>query len=414
MVSLWGGFAVSLIDQVWNGRRVLTGLAASLAVCCAAGPQAFAHNALGVRHTSARGGAASQVEINRAAITARNLMRYYYAPSVNLYHPNYPLTASDNEYSYLWPYTEVVAGLGALVAVDPRNSVLQKELVRSTSGFQAYWATEPGPPSYDSGVVQFGGGTKFYDDNEWVGMDYVSAYHDLHNPVYLAKAETVFRFVQSGWSNTLGGGIYWEQGASVKNTCSNGPGAVLAMQLYAITHRPSYMAWAKKILAWTKSKLYNPVTGLYWDHINSDGSVNTDMWSYNTGSVIQANVLLFDATHQKAYLHTALTLASASLNFFGRWNAQAHVRVFPDTPWFNVILLRSYMALYRADPKAGAQYVRAMRNSINYAWVHDRNKKGLFGDDWSGQTQQSNTPSLLTQSAMVEAYSLLATLPEKL
>ncbi|RYE90149.1 MAG: hypothetical protein EOO37_03625 [Cytophagaceae bacterium] len=40
-----------------------------------------------------------------------------------------------------------------------------------------------------------------------VGIDFMEAYFNTKNPVYLRRAEGVFAFIVSGWNDDLGGGV---------------------------------------------------------------------------------------------------------------------------------------------------------------------------------------------------------------
>ena len=52
-------------------------------------------------------------------------------------------------------------------------------------------------------------------------------------------------------------------------------------------------------------------------------------------------------------------------------------------------------------------YLDSFSKSLDYAWGHARDEKGLFNTDFSGKTQD-NRRWLLTQAAMVEMYARLA------
>ncbi len=67
--------------------------------------------------------------------------------------------------------------------------------------------------------------TAFYDDNVWLGIDFCDIYEATGDKKYLAEAEMIWKFIESGTDDVLGGGIYWcEQQKHSKNTCSNAPG----------------------------------------------------------------------------------------------------------------------------------------------------------------------------------------------
>jgi predicted alpha-1,6-mannanase (GH76 family) len=307
----------------------------------------------------------------------------------------------------------MVAALNALARMPDGGAAYREDLVRALDGADQYWSSSGRPPGYASGLTtKNGGGRKFYDDNEWMGLELVEAYRTLKDPKYLQKAQDVFRFVISGWSDELGGGIYWREWKDgdpppTKNTCSNGPAAVLAMKLYEETKDPAYLEWAQRILDWVV-KLRTP-DYVYWDHLNSDGSINKGAFTYNVGTVLEANALLYKATGEKRYLEEARKLADGSLAHFAKRDASAGLAFYPKTPWFNVVLFRGYIELYRVDPEKKKKYIEAMRSNVLYAWEHARDSKGLFSKDWSGKTGIGEAHKrLLDKAPMVEFYALLA------
>lgn len=132
-----------------------------------------------------------------------------------------------------------------------------------------------------------------------------------------------------------------------KNTCSNGPGVLVALQLYQATKNKAYLDTAIKIFDCTKEKLQAPST-LYYDNIRTkDGSISKPILSYNTGTMLQANIYLYEITGDKKYLQEANVMADSSLVFF-----YAHDK-FRDGFWFNAVLLRAYQHLlkYNSDKK---------------------------------------------------------------
>jgi hypothetical protein len=106
-------------------------------------------------------------------------------------------------------------------------------------GLRRYWDGRSQPPGYDS-YVRFrlgGGGDKFYDDNEWVGLELLRIHHLIGNPDVFNRARQVFDLVVSGWdddsSHPAPGGIFWTQApwSQDRNTVSNAPGAELGLRL---------------------------------------------------------------------------------------------------------------------------------------------------------------------------------------
>ena len=75
--------------------------------------------------------------------------------------------------------------------------------------------------------------------------------------------------------------------------------------------------------------------------------------------------------------------------------------------WFTAVMLRGFIELYEIDHNK--IYLNSFKKSLDYAWEHARDEKGLFNTDFTGSSQD-NRKWLLTQAAMVEMYARLATI----
>ncbi len=246
-----------------------------------------------------------------------------------------------------------------------------------------------------------------------MGLELLRAYRLLGDPAYLSGADAALRFALSGWSEAMGGGIYWRQGdGGTKNTCSNAPAAVLALLMHQETGDASCLDWALRILDWLRG-LRPPGGGPYWDNLTQAGTgtvVDQRTFTYNTGTVIHANALLYAITGEAKYLQEARALAGASSDFFAPRLGPDQPRLFPATPWFNAILLRGYLALEAVDPGSGGAAVEVVREYLEHAWGNARGADGLFGPDPSGRTRRDDPNRwLLDQAGMVELFALMGT-----
>jgi predicted alpha-1,6-mannanase (GH76 family) len=235
------------------------------------------------------------------------------------------------------------------------------------------------------------------------------AYRTTGDEGYLAKARAMWDFAISGWSDDLGGGIYWKEGdPSSKNTCSNGPAAVLAMLLFEETGEQSYLDWAVRILDWL-GQLKDPATGVYNDNLRADGTTDFAKYTYNAGTPLHANALLYRHTGEERFLSEARDLAASSLETFAPTELDG-VRVFPDDPWFNSILLRGYVALAEVESEPDWRYVDAMLAFTRLGWATARDADGLLAPDWSGRAPAVDRYWLLDQTPIVEFAATAARL----
>ena len=250
--------------------------------------------------------------------------------------------------SFLWPYSGMMSGCVAMYQAtgDKKyKKILEKRIL---PGLEQYWDGERLPACYQSYPAKYGQHGRYYDDNIWIALDYCDYYRLTHKADYLKKAIALYEYIYSGWSDELGGGIFWcEQQKEAKHTCSNAPSTVLGVKLYRLTKDKKYLDKAKETYAWTRKHLCDPDDFLYWDNINLKGKVSKDKYAYNSGQMIQAGVLLYEETGDKDYLRDAQKTAAGTDAFF-RSKADKKdpsVKVHKDMSWFNVILFRGFKAL---------------------------------------------------------------------
>ncbi len=351
----------------------------------------------------------NSLDQERAMNSYSMLVEQFAIPDTSLFREFSQKRLGDRTASYLWPYSGVVSAVAAMEKT-PGGEIYQGELKRLLDGFELYYSKNSRLHIYDSYLASEGGGDKFYDDNQWVGLVFSDAYRIFKDPKYLEASQEIFDYSVSGWSDDLEGGIYWRQNDTrTKNVCSNGPAAAQAVMLYQDTHQQKYLDWAVRIMSWLE-RLKSPQSGVYWDNISTaDGSIDRSTYTYNTGAPLQALAMLYTATGKTEYLDEARSLAASSYEHFARDDRGTGMRMFPDTPWFNVVLMRGYLALYQADPAKDRTYVDAMKQNLDYAWAHARKPDGSFSPDWSGKTgRPDNRTWILDQAAMVELYALIA------
>ncbi len=314
-----------------------------------------------------------------------------------------PPAPEDRAVSTLWPFSAAFSALNALCAL-PGGAAYERPRAQFLSTLEKYWDGLRSPAAYESYPEEFGGGDRFYDDNMWIALDFLDAFDATRAPAYLEKAKTLFTFILSGWSDELGGGIFWcEQKRETKNTCSNGPAVVLALRLYQETHGPSYLEWGKRIYDWTRQKLQAP-SGVFWDNVNLAGVVDTRTYTYNTGTMIHSAALLYQATQDRSYLDQGRRMAEAAFLHFTQPGPEG-IRFYGDRdPWFTAVLFRGYDALSRID--GDSRYVASVIENIDYAWTHGRDTNGLLSRDWSGRSREDATRKwLLDELGNVELYA---------
>ncbi len=160
-------------------------------------------------------------------------------------------------------------------------------------------------------------------------------------------------------------------------------------------------------LQWTKDNLCDPSDYVYWDNKSLNGHIAKSKYTYNSGQMIQAGVLLYKATGERQYLEDAQKTAKGVFSYFVKLRKikNREIPFYVDSPWFNVILYRGLKALFEVDHNA--TYIKVMEEDADYAWSHDRDKNGLFSKDWTGE-KQDKYKWLLDNACMVELYAELS------
>jgi Glycosyl hydrolase family 76 len=298
--------------------------------------------------------------------------------------------------AHAWPYSQALAATIAMADVPRRGRLYLREAGRRVSGLSSYLGSRG---AYAS--ILGSRGDLYYDDNEWIALDLLNWYDLRRSRAALRRAGRVFRIIVGTWdsdpTHACPGGIPWTSAAGNddRNTVTTVTGALLGLRLYDVTHDASQLNWSKQMLTWASACLLAP-DGLYWDHLGPDGSRDETHWSYNQGTAIGANVLLYKLTGDAAALRSAERLADASLAYFDRT---------PDgtePPYFLAILFRNLLDLAAIDEDG--DYRAAAQGYADAAWdaAHDP-QSGLFRFHGSQPVQ------LLEQAAMVQIYAALAT-----
>mgnify|MGYP000151093159 CR=1 FL=1 len=276
-------------------------------------------------------------------------------------------------------------------------------------GLDLYWDSTRIPHCYQSYPAFAGHNDRYYDDNDWVAIDFCDYYERTGDKEYLEKAIQLHDYIYSGWSEELGGGIYWcEQKKESKNTCSNAPGSVFALKLFKATQDSSYFEKGKSLYEWTKATLQDTTDCLYFDNMRLDGEIGRAKFAYNSGQMMQAAALLYQITKQKSYLEDAQNIAEAChKHFFTQFTSpdgQTFQLLKKGNIWFTAVMLRGFIELYQIDHNK--TYLTDFQRSLDYAWHHARDERGLFQTDWSG-TDKNEKKWLLTQAAFIEMYGRL-------
>jgi hypothetical protein len=346
------------------------------------------------------------VNAERAKVAFEVMQKTYYIPGSGLYQ--------GEPFSFLWPFSQALAATVSMANIPTLKSSFGPELRARLIGLKSYLDLDnSGLPegtftstlaAYDGTVAppEGPGGTKYYDDNAWIGIELARIYEQNHEAAILGGAEAIMAFEMAGWDTTPGiacpGGIPFSNSAEgiERNTVTNAPTAELALQLYRLTGNAQYLQFAEMAYEWVRACLTEP-NGLYADHIGLRGKIEPTEWSYNQGAMIGAGVLLYQATHNSAYLFQARQTAKAAIGYY------TSERLGQENPFFVSVYFRNmlYLDSVTHDPPG----TKLVQGYVNYAWEHLRLSDNVFvfGSPASAQ--------LLVQAAVVQDYALLSSSP---
>jgi hypothetical protein len=348
----------------------------------------------------------------RALVAFQAMQQRYYVAGSGLYE--------GEPFSYLWPFSQALAATVSMAFIPGiENPAIEKpgtpvsfprELQARLAGLNTYLDTDNSDsegaftstlPAFDGTVAPpvGPGGAKYYDDNDWVGIELARLYKLTHSASVLGSAEAIMAFEMAGWQTNpqlpCAGGIPFTNSPENgdRNTVTTAPAAELAVQLYEITANVQYLQFAEMAYQWVRSCLLAP-SGLYADHIGAQGIVEPALWSYNQGTMIGAGTLLYQATGNGEFLFEARQTATAALAYF------TPERLGSENPFFPSVYFRNLMYLDAVthDPPGPA----IAQAYVNYAWQRLRLSDNLF------VAGSPPTAQLLVQAAIVQIYALLS------
>jgi uncharacterized protein YyaL (SSP411 family) len=374
--------------------------------------------------------AISQVKIgskeyaSRAEIMYAEIWKSYRQHQHQLFLENFPAEGNDSltylqgsavkskEVSFLWPMSGLFTATNVLLANKNLHAKYLPFLDSLSNAYEMYRDTVRKPAGYQAYPVKFEKSDRYYDDNGLVGIDYAEAYLNTKDRRYLEKSKEVFRFIISGWDSTLGGGVTWLEGhRDQKPACSNGMATLTALKLYESTRDTYYLNWGKKFYHWMHDHLRDSM-GVYWNDIKPNKTINYTQWTYNSGSMLEASVLLYRFTNEKWYLSEAKQIARATFETFTKQNRQPVLSFHIDVPWFVTVLFRGYESLYRIDHNP--KYLLPIINSLNYAWNNAKDQYGFITRSWTDDEKDMRKPKwLLDQACIAELYGRISALDIK-
>ena len=319
----------------------------------------------------------------------KNIQQYFYdSASGNYKEFNERSVKEENEFCYLWPLCGLVQAANEAEVIHAAPEGYLKNILKTIYNYEDTSAPAPAYASY----LNTKKAARFYDDNQWIAIACLDAYARTKDTAYLLEGHKIYTFMMTGYDSLAGGGLYWKEGDhSTKNTCSNGPAIIVALQLYQVTKQQHYLDTALMLYNWVNKNLAAP-EHIYYDNIQLPSmKIDKRFYTYNAATMLQSSVLLYEITGQQKYLSAAKEIAESAYNYFYK---DKH---WPEGYWFNAVLLRAYLQLYKYDTTK--KYIAAFISDADLIWLHQKDDKSLIG--------KKQRKQLIDQAAMLEIYCRL-------
>lgn len=126
----------------------------------------------------------------------------------------------------------------------------------------------------------------FYDDQGWWALAWIEAYELTGRSEYLEMAETIYVNMSTGWTDELGGGIYWKKNPlQYKNAIANNLYSLLAARLFRHTQKAEYRKRFLEASDWMlQSGMLNCENWQVEDGLEESGTPNCGhYYTYNQG-----------------------------------------------------------------------------------------------------------------------------------
>lgn len=217
---------------------------------------------------------------------------------------------------------------------------------------------------------------EYNDDIAWMTIACARAYSCTGDQEFLDMAVKHFDIVwERGWSDDLGGGVWWRTDNNTKNACINCPLSIAACLLGDILDDESYYEKAVQTMDWVAANLYEEGTGNVYDSYNIKGEKNHWASTYNQGTFIGANTLLYLHYGEKKYFDRARKAADYTIDTMYQGGVMNNEDNSTDLVGFKGILARwMYCFAMNCGQKDVMDWLRLNGET---AW-DNRNSDGLM------------------------------------
>lgn len=296
------------------------------------------------------------------------LKKYYWNESERFMNNTYPSDKDNGHLNYWWKAHAVDAMMDGYERTgEKRYTDMAEQIVK--------------------GIIWRNGSlyNEFYDDMEWLALSALRLYDATGDETIKNYVLKLWEEIKKAWWEDELGGMAWKKNDDNRNTCSNGPAAILAARLYTRFGDEENMEWARKIHAWLKKNLVDPESGIVWDGlaVKQDGTVEVNkswLFTYGQGTYLGAGVELYKATGEEQYLRDAEKTAAAALDKLVNFSSGIlKDEGQGDGGLFKGILIRYLVNLYEVNRD---EAIKEMIYHNTDSLVNISYSDGLFGTSW--------------------------------
>ena len=242
----------------------------------------------------------------------------------------------------------------------------------------------------------------YNDDIMWLVIAFTRTSILLGDKKYaeIAKLNYDKTFARA-YDDNLGGGLYWRIEKRGKNSCVNAPGAIAACLLFKVFGDMNYLEIAQKLIDW-QTKILVREDGKVYDNIGIHGRIQEKTWTYNEGTYIGANTLLYSLLKQDKYRINAEKAASYTKNIMYENGIMNDEGEGGDQPGFKGILsrwLRSFSLTIGNE-----EYLEWLRLNAESAY-ENRNSKGIMGTMLATKTEEEEYDVFTCSSAVAISFN---------
>lgn len=255
---------------------------------------------------------------------------------------------------------------------------------------------------------------EFFDDSLWWALAWVAASDLTGEERYRTAARTIFAHCLSGWDDTCGGGLWWNEKRNYKNAITNELFLTLAALLaIRVPGDREYRDWALRAWDWLHASGMIGPSGLVNDGLTAACANNGDTtWTYNQGVILGGLAALHELTGDREYLRHGEGIADAALRslvdasgILAEPGEARFVGRADDATQFKGIFVR-YLHDFERHSRKPAYRAFLLANAGSVV-ANAANPAGQYGLRWAGPF---DTADASRQTSAVEALTAAAAL----